>query len=176
MTLARISPLRIIGLVALLAAIVLVVFASRVALLLLVIFGPVVGGIAVAVFGTRRDATLWPWAGGAGFAFVPACYMGFVSVCHHIAGTCPSGDTLRDSHQALVAVGLVAAGAVVLAVWRFTFARWLFVACAALAEIWMFVRLRSVDEKGAAVLVILALIAAVAYEVVRHLRAGRAAV
>jgi hypothetical protein len=56
------------------------------------------------------------------------------------------------------------------------FTRWLFVACAAVAEIWMFLRLRDVGEKGAAILVGLALVGAVAHEVVRHVRAGRAAV
>jgi hypothetical protein len=162
--------------VAVVVAVVLVVFAPKVALLLLVVFGPPLAAIALTVLGVRRDQTLWPWLAGAGFSLVPACYMGFVSVCSHIAGTCPTGSTLSDSHKAVWAIGLVGLGAIVLIVWRLAFARWLFVACAAVAEIWMFLRLRDVGEKGAAILVALALVGAVAHEVVRHVRAGRAAV
>ena len=148
-------------------------FAISVAAGLLVtgLFGPIALGTTFLVMGTARRPAPWPWLVGLSVALVPAFWLASVDLCGDVAGTCPTGDELGNSRQAVVSVVLFLAAAGTLALRRTRTRDAVFAALVLAGELWLLTRLLALDEPPAAILVVLLVALGVGYEVVARTRA-----
>jgi hypothetical protein len=137
-------------------------------LILAAIFGPMAIAGLVIVLGSRRMPGGTVWLVGLGFTFIGAALMSFQGLCKRGGGNCVD---LSVAHKAIPAFIICIVAMVIVFTLRGTFAYVAVALLTAVAEIWMFTRLRKGEEMAfAAVLVLIFLVGALAGEVVRYMR------
>jgi RDD family len=135
-------------------------------LILNAIFAPMVIAGLVVVLGSRRMPGGVMWLAALGFAFVPACLMSFQGLCDRGGGVC---DDLSAAHKAIPALIALTIAIVIVFTVRGIVQYVAVAALTAASAIWMFFRLRDVEDMGFASLLLLILLAlAVAGEGVRY--------
>jgi uncharacterized RDD family membrane protein YckC len=133
------------------------------------IFLPMIIGGLVVVLGGRRLRETTIWLTGLAFAFVGAALMSFQDLCKRGEGRCEDLPAAHKAIPALIALSLAIAAVFLL---RGPAARWVVIALTLLGEIWMFLRFRSGQEMVfAAVMLVLFIVAQIAWEVIRLARA-----
>ena len=147
-------------------------FVSTLVLGFVSVFVPVIVGATFMIMGITRNIAPWPWLVGIGFGIIPASYMAFVKTCGKIGGICPTGDELRHEQQAAISLALFAIAALIAIFTKRSPIRDAVVAGITLiAEIWLVIKLRGIDELSGELIIIALIVAGVAYEIVTRMRA-----
>jgi hypothetical protein len=157
--LAPAPRVRVLAAIGYIAAVGVFVAASTLNTFLIVfaIFLPMVIAGLVVVLGQRRMPGGVMWLAGLGFAFVAACLMSFQGLCKKGGGTCADLDF---AHKAIPALVVLVIAIVVLFTLRGMVMYAAVAALTAIAEIWMFIRLRKDDDMAFGALLMLILLAA----------------